>query len=199
MNTAEVTCKKCDEVITDEKEIYKTERICSSCIQRSLCTSEDDSKCERCIFFKLYHELYEAELEDEANARICGECDEMFDIEYPEFYEYWNEKDNICYCSEDCYNKWKESDGWEWSYACDETKCKSFVMSGGSSKWWNYVVIFDSNGEQTEVFAENKRGKVLMSDKRLIINDGDDEKRGRVKLVDKSYEPTEDEEFVTYY
>jgi hypothetical protein len=67
---------------------------------------------------------------------------------------------------------------------------KEYVMGGGSSAWWNYIVDFDRNGEQVAVYIENKDGAKIQTHKRLlqIIFDGDE----RLALVDKDFNYTEE-------
>jgi hypothetical protein len=91
----------------------------------------------------------------------------------------------------------EEENEWEQSYACDEIMSKSFVMAGGSAGWWNYIVEFHNENEQKNVYIENKTGRTHCLHKKLIIS-YDDEKQDKVRLVDKSYELKEDEEFVSY-
>jgi len=185
----DVICKTCNEKYDydEDKDGYTVnpEEECCGCIE----FGDDGCKCK-------------CHLEDESTTRICGECKEEFYIEYEpdiDFYEYYNEVDNICYCDEDCYNKWKESKEWEQSYACDEVMTKTYVMVDEWLDWWNYVVEFHTEDEQKAVYKENKNGRTLLPDKRLINNYDDDEKQDKVRLVDYAYELKKSEGYVSYY
>jgi len=112
----------------------------------------------------------------------CG--NEYYELS-PSDEDYWNDDDE----SDD------ESDDDEGNqcYGVEEIRQKRFIMSGGGSHWWNYVVDFDTDGKQTKVYVEDKDGLQLQKGKRLLqfFNREGDE---RLKLVDESYELNEKRE-----
>ena len=52
--------------------------------------------------------------------------------------------------------------------------------------WWSYYVEFDEDGEQLSVYIENKNGRKLCEDKRLLVRHI--EGTERLVLVDYNYE-----------
>ncbi len=109
---------------------------------------------------------------------------------YSDYKYYWN-------CCEKCFKEDDDSededDGSNTCYKVETRTQKTFVMSGGHGDWFNYVVVFDDDGEQKELYIESKNGLELCEDQRLVMtfNKHGDE---RIKCVYDNYELNEDKE-----
>ena len=80
----------------------------------------------------------------------------------------------------------------DWCYGTQERLSKTYIMAGGGSHWWNYVVEFDVNtGEQKTVYIESRSGK-KEQDGYLYV----DEEGNRLMLEYEEPEPHRDDGWV---
>ena len=115
-------------------------------------------------------------------------CDNCGEEEYAESIGVWNDEGYLTgtLCGA-CDEKEDEDEGWDACYGAKTMKTREYIMAGGGSHWWNYVVEFDQHGEQVFVYIENKNGKHPQFRQRLAyrIKDGVEQMR----LVGKDWEP----------
>lgn len=66
----------------------------------------------------------------------------------------------------------EEEEKGDWCYGVNACRSKTYIMAGGGSHWWNYVVEFDTDtGEQTDVYVENKDGRHIERDRSLFVSE----------------------------
>ena len=82
----------------------------------------------------------------------------------------------------------EKDDGSNTCNAVETRTQKTFIMAEG---YWNYIVVFDDDGEQKKVYMETNNGLELCEDQRLVItyNKHGDQ---RIKCVYNHYELNED-------
>ena len=82
-------------------------------------------------------------------------------------------------------------DGFAWVYGCKEEVRITLEMAGGSSGWWNYVLIKQKNtidkNDDYELYIESKEGLNYQWGNKLVFKDE------YVKEVSYNYELKEDE------
>jgi len=117
--------------------------------------------------------------DDEGKKWYCEDC------EVPEEEEDESEEEEE--------EEEEKDDGSNTCYGVETRTQKTFIMSGGHGDWFNYVVVFDDDGEQKAVYIETKNGLELCKDERLVMtyNKHGDE---RIKCVYNHYELNEDKE-----
>ena len=71
----------------------------------------------------------------------------------------------------------------EYIYGCSKEKYIKFVMSGGSSEWYHYKILFNEQNEQTAIFRVDKNGtrQIHKDDKAILIRN--DEGSEYIKFV----------------
>jgi len=161
-------------------------------VPQPIISSEDDEKdiCKLCNHYDCECE-YEEEEED-----ICEGCGVSFSDECKEdcSYQMKRRKEEEKECAEEEEEEDDaeeeeddEDEGWAACYGAKTLKTREYIMAGGGSHWWNYVVDFDENGEQVFVYIENKDGKHQQFRQKLAyrIKDGVEQMR----LVGKDWEP----------
>ena len=63
----------------------------------------------------------------------------------------------------------EEEEEGDWCYGVGEAAIiKTFVMAGGGSHWWNYVVEFNKDDNQEQVWIESQAGREH-TDKTLFV------------------------------
>ena len=82
-------------------------------------------------------------------------------------------------------------------YGIQKQNSLRLTMCGGSSEWYNYIITFDDNNEQDNVYIEDRTGQHLLRNKKVII--GTDDNTDKIKIVNDNYEPAEDEYFLYNY
>jgi hypothetical protein len=121
-----------------------------------------------------------------ASSLYCGDCcvNKLLDTDI-------NQCD-CCQCirvpNKEMFKREAEEDEWDAIYGFEQTKTRTFIMSGGSVNWWHYVVEFDSNCEQTAVYIESKSGRFLQYKKRLAYRINEDNVE-QLRLVDIDWTP----------
>jgi hypothetical protein len=91
-------------------------------------------------------------------------------------------------------------DEWIYPYGANKIKTLSFVMAGGSSEWWNYLLIFN-NDEDYTLYIQNKNG-IKKTDSFLVmkmLNDGSQYLKEVNKWEENIYEYADDESPIIYY
>jgi hypothetical protein len=101
-----------------------------------------------------------------------------------------------------CDSEEELGDEWAYPYGGNKERILTFIMAGGSSEWWNYVLRFpESDDENYTLYIENKEG-LKEIDKFLVMKMRKDGCQ-YLKEVDSwkmnDYEYAHDESPIIYY
>jgi hypothetical protein len=91
-----------------------------------------------------------------------------------------------------------DDDKWEYAYGRESERLTRFIMAGGGSHAWNYVVYFDEEGDQTQVKLERypfHEENIEKISGKLIANEDED---GNIRIVPDDYECKDNEYVVSY-
>jgi hypothetical protein len=93
-------------------------------------------------------------------------------------------------------------DEWAYPYGGNKERILTFIMAGGSSGWWNYVLRFpESDDENYTLYIENKEG--LKEIEKFLVMKMRKDGCQYLKEVDSwkmdDYEYADDESPIIYY
>lgn len=190
-------CGKCETRHPDEENSYHGGwcceiEFCEDCDCDCDDEDEEELECAKCGKGMNYDDCVHIS-EDEYLCSTCGKgmedvCIECYKIPCVCEDEILEEEEECtCNDSEDEDEEEEDDDEWAACYGAKTVKSREYIMAGGGSHWWNYVVEFDQHGEQVFVYIENKDGKHQQFRQKLAyrIKDGVEQMR----LVGKDWEP----------
>jgi hypothetical protein len=67
----------------------------------------------------------------------------------------------------------------------DDFIVRAYTMVRGGPNWWNYIVMFESSGEQEKVFIENNKGTFLQDEMKLFYQE---DHKDQFRLEELSFE-----------
>jgi hypothetical protein len=67
----------------------------------------------------------------------------------------------------------EEEEQGDWCYGTTNCNSTTYIMCGGSAKWWNYVIEWDKDGIQNTIWIQDSSGKHMVKDQGTIWVDED--------------------------
>ena len=174
-------CEDCDATFCDDCEhlvecddclrLHCPEVECEDCAEEEekepcdYCDNTDDMTAYNC---------------EKCEKKCCGDCDDTMT------------GDGVGICNK-CAEIYEDDAEWAECYGVKTTKTKVYIMAGGGSHWWNYVVEFDDeHGEQLFVYIENKDGREQQFGMRLAYRHKINLEE--LRLVPLDWKPAEDKD-----